>query len=339
MSAQFNVCAADARVVALLRQHFDLPEFMASIMAARGIASVEQAERFLNPSLDRDWLEPYDMPGIGEVVDHIEQAIRDRRHIVVFGDFDVDGVSATTVLTRGLRALGGYATPFIPRRFDEGYALSPAACERVKKLDPEIIVTVDCGIACKDEVAAITAEGIEVIITDHHEVGELKPVGVPIVDPKTDPDCPSSILAGVGVALKVVQALGGRFGFPHLWRNYTDLATLGTVADLMPMRDENRALVADGLARINNNPRPCIAALLGQTGAAGKPVTATDLSFSLIPRLNAAGRLGDAQIALDLLMTDDFDTACKLAAELEATNDKRRAIEAELSEVARDTAL
>ena len=200
-------------------------------------------------------------------------------------------------------------------------------------------MTVDCGIACKDEVAAITAEGIEVIITDHHEVGELKPVGVPIVDPKTDPDCPSSILAGVGVALKVVQALGGRFGFPHLWRNYTDLATLGTVADLMPMRDENRALVADGLARINNNPRPCIAALLGQTGAAGKPVTATDLSFSLIPRLNAAGRLGDAQIALDLLMTDDFDTACKLAAELEATNDKRRAIEAELSEVARDTAL
>ena len=339
MSAQFNVCAADARVVALLRQHFDLPEFMASIMAARGITSVEQAERFLNPSLDRDWLEPYDMPGIGEVVDHLEQAIRDRRHVVVFGDFDVDGVSATTVLTRGLRALGGYATPFIPRRFDEGYALSPAACERVKKLDPEIIVTVDCGIACKNEVAAIVAEGIEVIITDHHEVGELKPVGVPIVDPKTDPDCPSSILAGVGVALKVVQALGGRFGFPHLWRNYTDLATLGTVADLMPMRDENRALVADGLARINNNPRPCIAALLGQTGAAGKPVTATDLSFSLIPRLNAAGRLGDAQIALDLLMTDDFDTACKLAAELEATNDKRRAIEAELSEVARDTAL
>ena len=118
MSAQFNVCAADARVVALLRQHFDLPEFMASIMAARGITSVEQAERFLNPNLDRDWLEPYDIPGISEVVDHLEQAIRDRRHIVVFGDFDVDGVSATTVLTRGLRALGGYATPFIPRRFD-----------------------------------------------------------------------------------------------------------------------------------------------------------------------------------------------------------------------------
>lgn len=339
MSAQFNVCAADSHAVALLRQHFDLPEFIATILVARGITTVEQAERFLNPSLDRDWLEPYDMPGLGAVVDHLEQAIRDRRHIVVFGDFDVDGVSATTVLTRGLRALGGYATPFIPRRFDEGYALSEAAYKRLKPLDPEVIVTVDCGIACKNEVAAILADGVEVIVTDHHEAGELRPEGVPLVDPKTDPNCPSAILAGVGVALKVVQALGGRFGYPHLWRNYTDLATLGTVADLMPMRDENRALVADGLAHINSNPRPCIAALLGQTGAAGKPVSATDLSFSLIPRLNAAGRLGDAQVALDLLMTDDFDTACKLAAELEATNDKRRAIEAELSEVARERAI
>ena len=339
MSAQFSVCAADSRAVALLQQHFGLPEFIAAILVARGISTIEQAERFLNPSLERDWLEPYDMPGLGEVVDHLEQAIRDRRHIIVFGDFDVDGVSATTVLTRGLRALGAYATPFIPRRFDEGYALSAAAYERVKKLDPELIVTVDCGIACKKEVEAILADGVEVVITDHHEAGDLRPVDVPLVDPKTDPDCPSSILAGVGVALKVIQALGGRFGYPHLWRNYTDLATLGTVADLMPMRDENRALVADGLARINSNPRPCIAALLGQTGSAGKPVTATDLSFSLIPRLNAAGRLGDAQVALDLLMTDDFDTACKLAAELEATNDKRRAIEAELSEVAREKAI
>ena len=180
MSAQFNVCAVDTRAVALLRQHFELPEFIATVMVARGITTVEQAERFLNPSLDRDWREPYEMPGLGEVVDHLEKAIRDRRHIVVFGDFDVDGVSATTVLTRGLRALGGYATPFVPRRFEEGYALSPAAYERVKSLDPELIVTVDCGIACKDEVAAIVADGVEVVVTDHHEAGELRPVDVPL---------------------------------------------------------------------------------------------------------------------------------------------------------------
>ena len=339
MSAQFKVNAADPHVVARLKQDFSLPDFIATIMATRGIVDSDQAAQFLNPSLDRDWANPYDMPGIGPVVDKLEEAIRSRRHIVVFGDFDVDGVSATSVLTRGLRALGGYATPFIPRRFDEGYALTDAAYQRVKQLDPEVIVTVDCGIACRVEVEKIVADGIDVVITDHHEPSELCPVGVPLVDPKTEPNCPSSILAGVGVALKVVQALGGRFGYPHLWRSYTDLATLGTVADLMPMRNENRALVSEGLKQINTAPRPCIAALLGQAGAAGKQITATDLSFSLIPRLNAAGRLGDAQIALDLLMTDDFDTACKLAADLEATNDKRRAIEAELSEVARAKAV
>lgn len=339
MSAQFKVNAADPQVVGRLKEQFGLPSFIATIMAARGIADPDQAERFLNPSLDRDWINPYEMPGIGPVVDKLEEAIRERRHIVVFGDFDVDGVSATAVLTRGLRALGGYATPFIPRRFEEGYALTEAAYQRLKKLQPELIVTVDCGIACKAEVAMILADGVDVVITDHHEPSELCPVGVPLVDPKTADDCPSAILAGVGVALKVVQALGGRFGYPHLWRSYTDLATLGTVADLMPMRDENRALVTDGLAQINGNPRPCLAALLGQAGVAGKQITATDLSFSLIPRLNAAGRLGDAQVALDLLMTDDFDAACQLASELEDTNNKRRAIEAELSEVARAKAV
>ena len=339
MSAQFKVNAADPQAVARLQEQFALPGFIATIMAARGVTQPEQASRFLYPSLDRDWLDPYDMPGIEPVVDRLEAAIRDRRHIIVFGDFDVDGVSATAVLTRGLRALGGHATPFIPRRFEEGYALSSAAYQRAKQLDPELIVTVDCGIACKAEVAAIVADGTDVVITDHHEPSELCPANVPLVDPKTDPECPSAILAGVGVALKVVQALGGRFGYPHLWRSYTDLATLGTVADLMPMRDENRALVTDGLTRINSAPRPCLAALLGQAGVAGRQITAIDLSFSLIPRLNAAGRLGDAQVALDLLMTDDFDTACKLAVELEATNDKRRAIEAELSEVARAKAV
>ena len=196
MTAQFKVSAADPHVVAHLRERFDLPEFIATIMAARGITTDEQAEQFLGPSLDRDWRNPYELPGIGPVADRLEQAIRARQHIVVFGDFDVDGVSATTVLTRGLRALGGYATPFIPRRFDEGYALSQAAYNRLKQLNPELIVTVDCGIACKAEIEAILADGVEVVVTDHHEPSDLCPEGIPLVDPKTDPECPSAILAG-----------------------------------------------------------------------------------------------------------------------------------------------
>lgn len=180
MSAQFKVNAADPQAVARLQQQFGLPGFIATIMAARGVTDDAQAERFLNPSLDRDWLDPYDMPGLAQVVDKLEEAIRERRHIIVFGDFDVDGVSATAVLTRGLRALGGFATPFIPWRFDEGYALTEAAYRRVKQLDPELIVTVDCGIACKAEVEAIVADGVDVVITDHHEPGELVPQGVPV---------------------------------------------------------------------------------------------------------------------------------------------------------------
>lgn len=212
--------------------------------------------------------------------------------------------------------------------------MTEASIARVLTLEPNFVVTVDCGIACKVEAAALVDLGIGVAITDHHEPVDLVPEGVPVADPKCT-NCESAILAGVGVALKLVQALGGRFGQPHLWREYTDFATLGTVADLMPMRGENRALVADGIARINEKPRPCIAALLATAGVADKPVSSTNLSFSIIPRLNAAGRMGDAQLALDLLLTDDFEEANRLAARLESVNDQRRTIEAELSEIAK----
>ncbi|MDO4290031.1 MAG: single-stranded-DNA-specific exonuclease RecJ [Eggerthellaceae bacterium] len=335
MSAQFNIHAVDPACVARLAAELGLPRFIAATLASRGITSPHAARLFLQPSLDRDWRNPYDIPGLSDVADALEAAVRERKHVVVFGDFDLDGISATTVLTRGLRALGGKATPFIPRRFEEGYGLSRAAYERVRKLEPDLIVTVDCGIACKDEVAAIVADGVPVLVTDHHEAADLVPENVPVADPKLDPSCESSILAGVGVALKLVQVLGARMGYPHLWRSYTDFATLGTVADLMPMVGENRALVADGLSRMNENPRPCVAALVGTSGVAGKPLSATGLSFSLIPRLNAAGRMGDAQLALDLLMSDNFSEACTLAEKLEAVNDQRRAIEAELSEIAK----
>ena len=335
MSARFNIKAADQEAVVRLERALGLPRFVAATLVARGIDDVADARRFLSPSLDRDWLDPYAIPGLSEVADALEAAVKRGDHILVFGDFDLDGISATTVLTRGLRALGATATPFIPLRFEEGYALSEAAFVRACTLGPDFIVTVDCGISCKHEAAAIVEAGLGLAITDHHEPADLVPEGVPVADPKCDPACESAILAGVGVALKLVQVLGGRLGKPHLWRDYTDFATLGTVADLMPMRGENRALVSDGIARMNAAPRPCIAALLATSGAADKPVSATNLSFSIIPRLNAAGRMGDAQLALDLLMTDDLAEAQRLASQLEAVNDQRRAIEAELSEIAK----
>ena len=336
MSARFNIKAAEPEAVASLQRELHMPHFIAATLVSRGIDTPEAANRFLTPSLDRDWRDPYIIPGLSEAADALEAAIRRGDHILVFGDFDLDGISATTVMTRGLREFGARVTPFIPRRFEEGYAITPAAIERLSQVKPDFLVTVDCGIACKAEVRLLQERGIEVAVTDHHEPSDLVPEGVPVADPKRDPACPSAILAGVGVALKMVQALGGRFGKPHLWRQYTDFATLGTIADLMPMRDENRALVADGLRRINQAPRPCIAALLDTSGAAGKQVTATNLSFSIIPRLNAAGRMGDAQLALDLLLTDDFERGQRSRRSASrASTTSAAAIEAELSEIAK----
>lgn len=335
MTAQFSIREASPEAVSRLQDALNLPHFIAATLVARGVDTVEAARNFLSPSLDRDWRNPLEIPGLAEVADGLEAALKARKRIVVFGDFDLDGISATTVLTRGLRALGGCAFPFIPRRFDEGYGITAAAFARAQTLSPDVIVTVDCGISCKHEVAEIAKSGVEVYITDHHEAADLVPVGVPVADPKMGEGCPSSILAGVGVALKLVQVLGSRMGYPYLWRSYTDFAAMGTVADLMPMRDENRALVADGLDRINNQTRPCIAALLAVTDQLGKTLSATNLSFSLIPRLNAAGRMGNADLALDLLMCDNYAECLSMASALDEVNNRRRTIEAELSDIAR----
>lgn len=334
MSARFNVLPADESAVQALQVHLGLPRFIATTLVARGVDTPQSAREFLNPSLERDWCNPYEVAGMAGVVESLESAVRAGRRIMVFGDFDLDGISATAVMTRGLLALGADAVPFIPRRSDEGYGITEAAIERAMEESPDVLITVDCGISCRDEVKVLQRRGVEVLITDHHEPADLVPVDVPVCDPKIDPDSPQSILAGVGVALKVIQALGARFGQPHLWREYTDFAALGTIADLMSMRGDNRALVADGVERMNRAPRPCIAALLGCAGVGDKPVAAISLSFSIIPRLNAAGRMGDAQVSLDLLMCDDFEQAIQKAEELEGINDRRRAIEAELVEIA-----
>ena len=334
MSARFYIKPAEGAAVATLQQQLGLPRFMATTLVARGITSPQDAREFLEPSLDRDWLNPYDIPGMQDVIDVLERAVKQQQRILVFGDFDLDGLSATTVLTRGLRALGADVIPFVPRRSMEGYGITEAAIERCMLHKPDVLVTVDCGISCRDEVKVLQRRGVEVLITDHHEPAELVPEGVPLCDPKLEDNNSCGMLAGVGVALMCVQALGSRFGQPHLWREMTDFATLGTIADLMPMTGANRALVADGVQRMNEKPRPAISALLASAGAGGTPIAANGLSFSIIPRLNAAGRMGDAQLALDLLLCDDFDEASRLAAELESVNDQRRTIEAELVEIA-----
>ena len=333
MSARYELKQCDTRLVRKLIRELKMPHFLVSALVARGLKTKEEINEFLSPSLERDWRNPYEIPGLEEVVDKLEDAIKTDKHILVFGDFDLDGISSTAILTRACRALGGRATPFIPDRNSEGYGVSKEAYDRLKQYEPDIIVTVDCGIANGAEIQKIVESGIQVVVTDHHEASDLVPHDIPICDPKFKGDAQDAILAGVGVALKVIQALGTRFGFPHLWHSYLDLATLGTVADMMPMAGQNRALVQAGLEKIRKFTRPCIEALLELTDTKAAEVNSSNIGFSIVPRLNAAGRMSDADVALNCLLSDNIDEARVYARGLQELNEKRKVIENELREV------
>ena len=332
-SGRWHLLAGDPAAERTIASACGVAPIVARALVSRGIRTPEEARRFLTPSLERDWLDPLVIPGMEEVARRVRQAIEKGQTIAVFGDFDVDGMSATCLLTLGLRDLGATVHPYIPDRFREGYGLSQVALERVlADCHPQLLLTVDNGIAARREVEWLLDRGVDVAITDHHEPAELVPVGVPVADPKLEGDCPSRELAGAGVALKLIQVLGGWMGKPDLWRAYTEVATLGTISDMMVLADENRALVTDGVARMRQTDRPGIVALAATARQSLAELTADALPFSLIPRLNAAGRMGNTEVAFDLLMAGDMLEAQRLAAQLEDINARRREIEGALAE-------
>lgn len=319
----------------VLVRELGVPAIVARVLSARGMTDPDEARAFLSPSLARDWADPLLIPGMSEAADRVCHALTDHEAIAVFGDFDVDGMSSTCLLTLALRRLGVEVHPFIPNRFGEGYGLSREALARVRQTcEPDLVITVDNGIAAREEVAWLVSEGVDVVVTDHHEPADLVPEGVPVTDPKLSADCPSRELAGAGVALKLVCELGRRLGQPDLWLDYIDVASLGTLSDMMLLQGENRALVAEGLARMRRVTRPGLVALAATAGQDISQVTADGLPFSIIPRLNAAGRMGSTDVAFDLLLTDDAAEAAVLAGKLEEINTERRNIESALTEAA-----
>lgn len=330
----WRVPQADPALVTALSRETGLSAMAARILIARGLTDAETVRRFLEPSLERDWLDPSVIPGMDEVADRVTRAVTDGERIVVFGDFDLDGISAAAVATRGLRALGADVSAVVPHRFREGYGLSAAAIDRVLTFDPRLVITVDCGISGRDEVRALIEHGVDVAVTDHHEPGDGVPDGVPVADPKLASGCPSRDLAGAGVALKLVQAVGIRLGRPDVWLDLTDLAMLGTVADIVPLHAENRALVAHGVARCRRSARVPIASLAAVAGVSLERFAADNVAFALAPRLNAPGRMADPAIALDLLLTDDPIEAERLAEALDEQNRIRQATESDLAEAA-----
>ncbi len=331
----WSLAPADETTTACLERTTGLSHVVARILASRGIADADQAQRFLEPSLDRDWSDPSLIPGMDEAADRIAHAIREGEPILVFGDFDLDGISAAAVATRGLEALGATVEAMVPHRFREGYGLTPAAMHRITSRNPSLVVTVDCGISSAAEVATLVSQGIDVVVTDHHEPGEDVPLGIAVANPKLGGESGASRdLAGAGVSLKMVQAVGSRLGQDSAWRELADLAMLGTVADIVPMIGENRALVAAGVAAVRRSPRVPLAALCAVAGVSLGSFSADNVAFAVAPRLNAAGRMADPQIALDLLLTDDPVTAERLSTALDEHNRLRQAAEADLSEAA-----
>ncbi len=302
---------------------------LASVLALRGVRTRAEMDSLLRGGAEtlHDPMLLRDMP---LAVARIRRAVETGEKTAVYGDYDVDGITATCLLTDYLRSKGLSCIPYIPDRSEEGYGLNDGAVAALHEQGVSLIITVDCGITAREEVSYAASLGMDMIITDHHECGDSPlPEAVAVVDCKRpDESYPNRSLAGVGVALKLVCACEGPEN--DMVERYCDLAAIGTIADVMPLLDENRYLVRRGLDKIAREPRPGIAAMLRESSMDGKKLTASAVGFSLAPRLNAAGRLDCPSVAARLLMTSDPAEATSLAVELCELNRKRQSIETEI---------
>ncbi len=299
---------------------------LAALLSQRSLTDPQEVNRFLYGGMEL-LEDPFLLPDMQPAVERLVRAMENKETVAVFGDYDVDGITAGCLLTEYLRSRGLACELYIPDRLEEGYGLNPSAVEALHERGVTLIVTVDCGVTAMEETALASSLGIDMIITDHHECREFLPGAVAVIDPKrTDGDYPGRDLAGVGVAFKLVCALDGDYEF--VLRSYCDLVSVGTVADVMPLTGENRFLIKRGLQQIAaGRCRPGIAVLMEEAGLTGKRLSAATLGYSLAPRINAAGRLGHADTAAQLLMSRDPCEAGELARELCRRNRERQELE------------
>ena len=318
----------DPDQVRTLAAALTLPPALASLLVQRGYETEESARRFLRPSLT-ELSDPWRLAGMAQAVDAIVATVRAGGRILVHGDYDVDGQCASTLLTRALRVAGADVLPFLPHRLRDGYDFGPAGLEAARAAGASLVVTCDCGITAYDTVLAAGAAGIGVVVTDHHLPGAQLPPALAVVDPQREDDTSgANQLCGTGIAFKLVQALVPALGLPpNLPFHLLDLVALATVADVVPLQGENRILVKHGLKLLHHSRWPGLRALLDATGLSGKEVRAHHLGFILGPRLNAAGRVGDATDGLKLLLSDDPGEAATLAQRLEGLNVERQALD------------
>ncbi len=340
MSLRWNLRIHDAHTVESIERHSNVSPIIAQLLAGRGICSPEEVESFFN--LKMTGLRPPDqLPGLNDAVEVIYAAVQAGKKIFVYGDYDADGMTSTAILFRCLKLLGGNVSYFVPSRLDDGYGLSIDTLTKLGKRGAELILTVDCGIASVDEVEFAKSQGMQVVVTDHHHLGARLPDADAIVHPALPGfDYPFDGLCGAGVAFKLAWGLcirhHGSQKLPETLRNFlfsaVSLAAIGTVCDVVPMRDENRIIVYHGLNCLRSSAGPGLRHMLAVANLVDKPrVVADDLGFGVGPRLNASGRLGQAQLGVELLVTEDEDRAKQLAEYIDQLNKTRKSLEIKIN--------
>ena len=326
------VSPCDRDAAATIAENCGVEPFAAFLLCSRGMTDEFEIESFL---YDTDLIDPYTLPDMEKAVERVNQALENGERITVFGDYDCDGVTSTALLYSYLSSRGANVDFYIPDRSGEGYGMNLGAIDQLKSRGTNVIITVDNGISAVEEIAYAKALGIDVVVTDHHRVGEVLPDAVAVVDPhREDSLCEFPDWAGVGVAFKFVSALDDSEGY-ELLEQYGDIIALGTVADIVSLKGENRIIVRSGIAFMNaaledGTLRLGLKALLDASGATG-PLDSSSVAYRIAPRVNAAGRMGSAERALKLLLTEDVNEAKEIAEEVSNANAQRQATETEIT--------
>lgn len=322
----------DEEEINKLQDKFKINKMIASILLSRGITS-KNAKIFLNPTR-YDFHNPTEMPDMEKAAERIIQAINNKEKTIIYGDYDVDGITSITVLKSFLKDRGLNCESYIPNRLNEGYGLNKEAIERIASEKYSLMITVDCGITAIEEVKLAKRLGIDTIVTDHHEPGEKIPNAIAVVDCKRKDNLyPFRELCGAGVAFKVCQAISNKLGLDEKeYLKYLDIVAIGTIADIVPLVDENRVITLLGLKLIKCTKNIGLQSILKEIGY--NRIDSTSISFGVAPRINACGRMGDAKIALDLFLTQNKEEAENLVNKMQIYNNKRQLEEKRIFEEA-----
>lgn len=331
MNKKWQICETDKEKVNELKSKYNISELLATILVNKNITTKKEINEFLNPTRN-DFFDPFLMNDMDIAIKRIKKAIENQEKVIIYGDYDVDGITSITVLKSFLKDVGLDVDYYIPNRLEEGYGLNKNAIDEIAKKEYKLMITVDCGISAIEEVNYANSLGIEVIITDHHEPGDEIPKALAVVDNKRkDNKYPFRELAGVGVAFKVSQALAQSMNIrEEEYLKYLDIVCVGTISDIVPLVSENRVITKLGLKLVKQTRNMGLRAIINSSGYS--QINSTTISFGVAPRINACGRMGKAEQALKLLLSKDIYEVNKLTQELNSYNRERQEIEKEIFE-------